>query len=353
MNNGLKAGIGIAAAALALWGAAMLGTSLLDSGEPKSQSVSTQPTGTKTTLHRPGAGTTTSSSSGQSSGDVVNHIELDRYTVTVAVGETEMPWVTMTPEAAEDKREIWSTSDASVATVDQIGNITGVKAGSCVVTVQAAANPEVKAEVQVTVTAAATTTAATTTAPETESVDELVARVSCKAKEPTYIGGILIVNKTYGLPATFDPGADSEMLAAFSSMRQDAQKQGLTLINSSNYRSYDDQVRLYKKYVLRDGQAQADTYSARPGFSEHQTGLVIDLNSVDDSFAGTPEAEWVAQNAYKYGFIVRYPKGKEDITGYQYEPWHIRYLGVDTATAVYRSGKTLEEYLGITSAYTQ
>lgn len=119
MNKGLKAGIGIAAAALVLWGAAMLGVSLLDSGEPKSQAASTQPAGTKTTLHRPGAGTTTSSSSGQSSGDVVNHIELDRYTVTVAVGETEMPWVTMTPEAAEDKREIWSTSDASVATVDQ------------------------------------------------------------------------------------------------------------------------------------------------------------------------------------------------------------------------------------------
>lgn len=75
------------------------------------------------------------------------------------------------------------------------------------------------------------------------------------------------------------------------------------------------------------------------------------MNTIDDSFADTPEAEWLAENCYKYGFIIRYPKGKEDITGYKYEPWHIRYLGTEKAADVYKSGLTLEEYLGIDSKY--
>ena len=120
-------------------------------------------------------------------------------------------------------------------------------------------------------------------------------------------------------------------------------------------RCYDndnsDQERIYNNYVAIDGIVKADTYSARPGHSEHQTGLAIDVNSIDYTFLNTPECEWLAKNAHKFGFIIRYPKGKEAVTGYSYEPWHIRFLGVDTATAVYNSGLCLEEYLGITSAY--
>lgn len=277
----------------------------------------------------------------------VTGISLDVYEVTVRVGETQMPWVTMTPAEAADKSEIWTSSDESVATVDEYGHITGKKEGNCVVTVKAAAAPSVKAEVKVTVKPAPKTTAP----PAGETIEQMVERVSSKAKKPTYIQGILIANKTYGLPRDFNPGANSEMLSAFSKMKADAAAQGLTLYISSDFRTYDLQVSLYTRYCYSSGQAGADTYSARPGFSEHQTGLVIDLNSVDDSFGYTAEAEWVAKNAHKYGFIVRYPKGKESVTGYKYEPWHIRYLGVDTATAVYNSGKTLEEYLGITSEY--
>ena len=163
-----------------------------------------------------------------------------------------MPIVTMTPAEAADKREIWTSSDPAVATVDALGNIKGVKVGSCTVTVAAAANPSVKAEVAVTVKAAASTTSRPTTkSTAAESVDALVARVSAKVKQPTYIQGILIANKTYGLPRSFDPGADSDMLNAFSKMRKDAAKQGLSLVNSSNYRSYDDQVRLYKCVARR------------------------------------------------------------------------------------------------------
>lgn len=168
----------------------------------------------------------------------------------------------------------------------------------------------------------------------------------------TYVNGILIANKTYALPSTYAPGGlDRTVQEAFNKMKGDAAKEGLTLWIASGYRSYDYQKNLYNRYVASDGQAKADTYSARAGHSEHQTGLCFDLNQVNDTFANTPESAWVNANAHKYGFIVRYPKGKESITGYKYEPWHLRYLGVELATSVYNSGLCLEEYLGITSVY--
>lgn len=170
-------------------------------------------------------------------------------------------------------------------------------------------------------------------------------------QEPTFVNGILIANKTYPLPKSYNYGNDPEALSAFEKMRSDAKKEGLNIYISSGFRSYELQERVYNSYVRDYGQASADTFSARPGHSEHQTGLAFDLNSIDDSFTNTPECEWVKKNCHKYGFIVRYPKGKEQITGYKYEPWHIRYLGVDIATNVYKSGLCLEEYLGITSCY--
>ena len=98
-------------------------------------------------------------------------------------------------------------------------------------------------------------------------------------------------------------------------------------------------------------EAEADRYSARPGHSEHQTGLAFDLNSLDQSFGQTKEGKWIAANSWKYGFILRYPQDKEAQTGYMYEPWHVRYLGKDVAKKVYDSGLCLEEYLNITSVY--
>ncbi len=172
-----------------------------------------------------------------------------------------------------------------------------------------------------------------------------------QADEPTYIDGILIANKTYALPEDYNPGLDSETESAFYTLSNAAAEEGLNIYLSSGFRSYETQNRIYNNYVSNYGQASADTFSARPGHSEHQTGLAIDVNSIDDSFAGTPEAEWLACHAHEYGFIIRYPKGKENITGYKYEPWHIRYLGVEKANEVYNSGLTLEEFLGIDSEY--
>lgn len=168
-----------------------------------------------------------------------------------------------------------------------------------------------------------------------------------------YIKGILVANKTYSLPSTYAPGdLLSEFTIAFTKMKKDAEVEGITLTVVSGYRSYERQTTLYNNYVARDGKVNADTYSARPGHSEHQTGLAADLNLVDTSFENTKAGKWLAQNCYKYGFILRYPKGKEAITGYIYEPWHFRFIG-DEAKNLYNNGNwiSLEEYLGIDSKY--
>ena len=152
-------------------------------------------------------------------------------------------------------------------------------------------------------------------------------------------------------PADYAPGVSEEAQSAFEEMAAGAAEDGINLYIASGFRSYDYQAQLYQRYVDRDGKEQADTYSARPGYSEHQTGLAFDLNEVSDAFIGTPEAEWLAAHAQEYGFIIRYPADKVAITGYKYEPWHVRYLGKETAAAVYESGLCLEEYLGIDSVY--
>ena len=168
----------------------------------------------------------------------------------------------------------------------------------------------------------------------------------------TYVENILIANKTYSLPESYNPGALlSECQKAFSEMQSAAAKEGLNIWNASGFRSYELQKSLYNRYSDRDGKEAADRYSARPGHSEHQSGLAIDLNEITNAFKNTKEGRWVAENCHKYGFILRYPEGKEAQTGYMYEPWHIRYVGVNMATKIYNSGLCLEEYFGITSAY--
>ena len=168
----------------------------------------------------------------------------------------------------------------------------------------------------------------------------------------TYVNGILIANKTYSLPSDYNPGKIlPDAQAAFNEMQAAAKKDGYNLTIVSGFRSYSYQSQLYNNYVARDGKAAADTYSARPGYSEHQTGLAMDINNASSSFNNTPEAKWIAANCYKYGFILRYPKGKENITGYMYESWHVRYLGKQLAKEVYDSGLTLEEFLCIDSKY--
>ena len=203
----------------------------------------------------------------------------------------------------------------------------------------------------------ATTAATTREEPAPESSEEDVVRTEngyvVEIRDGvTYIDDVLVVNKTYTVPADYAPGRlTDECAAAFAEMQAAAGAEGITLYESSGFRSYETQEALYQRYVDTDGQDAADRYSARPGSSEHQTGLAIDLNTVADDFGDTPEGQWVAAHCAEYGFILRYPEGKEDATGYMYEPWHIRFVGEEFAQKLTDSGLCLEEYFGITSEY--
>lgn len=162
-----------------------------------------------------------------------------------------------------------------------------------------------------------------------------------------YRGQNLIdVDKQYNLYNTSFKLSE-ECYEAFLKMYNDAKEQGYAFKINSAYRSYETQIKIYQGWVNKDGVALADTYSARAGFSEHQTGYAFDVRDypfTNDDYSKTKSFTWVSENAYKYGFIIRFPKDKEYITGYQYEPWHYRYCGTECATYIHDNDITFEEY---------
>lgn len=177
-----------------------------------------------------------------------------------------------------------------------------------------------------------------------------------------YIDGNIIVNKTYGVPSTFEPEnlvyvGKAQMVDYAANAMQElinaAASEGYTIFTMTGYRSYGFQASIYNGYLKEDSKENVDTYSARPGYSEHHTGLAVDVNSLNQSWGETPEGIWLNENCYKYGFIIRYPYGKDEITGYMYEPWHIRYIGKDLAEKLYNNGNwiTIEEYYNLSSKY--
>lgn len=137
----------------------------------------------------------------------------------------------------------------------------------------------------------------------------------------------------------------------FQKLVEDAAKENIDIVVTTAYRSYSFQSTLFNNYVAQKGEAEANKTSARPGESEHQTGLAADLSTKEinyrnsSDFGNTAAGKWIAKNCYKYGFIIRYPEGMEGITGYTYEPWHIRYVGKTAAEEIYDEDITLEEYL--------
>lgn len=184
-----------------------------------------------------------------------------------------------------------------------------------------------------------------------------------------YVDGYLIANKSYALPRTYVPknthvNADgitkvcnlcisNDAYTAWEDMVRDARKNTVSIWIQSGYRPYVAQETIYNRYVSTDGKEKADTYSSRPGHSDHQTGLAFDLNTINDAFGETKAGKWINNNCYKYGFIIRFPKNKQDETGYKYESWHLRYVGTDLSYQLYNDGnwRSMEEYFGITSKY--
>lgn len=176
----------------------------------------------------------------------------------------------------------------------------------------------------------------------------------------------LLVNRENGLNKDYIPEGLSIPNIPFSNKSEDEEKhvagiivkpleelvnrakeEGLILLGNSGYRSYRSQKNIYKNRIKSQGKELADAYVAKPGFSEHQTGLCIDITNKDRYFVeGTKEADWLGENCYKFGFIIRYPKKKKSITNIEYEPWHIRYVGKEAAKYIYDNKITLEEYLG-------
>lgn len=203
------------------------------------------------------------------------------------------------------------------------------------------------------------------------SMPEVILRVNIGLEQPFYENVTTIaqpyelsvlVNKYHQLPAGFTQRNLVNMAKKYTAsdgkqyllektayekyvqMADAAKKDGVSLRVVSAYRTEDFQRKLYNKKLKSTGKSNADNYSARPGFSEHQTGLAVDINSTRTSFENTSAFKWLQKNAYKYGYILRYQKGKEWITGYAYEPWHYRYVGIDAARIIYQEGITYEEY---------
>lgn len=139
-----------------------------------------------------------------------------------------------------------------------------------------------------------------------------------------------------------------EVFDAFLKMHEDANQNGIYLMINSSYRDYKSQTIVYNNYLKNHGEAYADKYAARPGYSEHQTGLALDIFSIDgalrNTFKDSQAYAWLKDNAHKYGFIIRYPEGKENITGFSFEPWHYRYVGIEAAKYIYENQITFEEY---------
>jgi len=217
--------------------------------------------------------------------------------------------------------------------------------------------PEEKQQTTKTTTTDTTTTAKTTSASTEASSEESSTKDIATEKQQSSqgsgmadvsLGYQMVVNKKHALPSTYAPGEDPTAGAQVKKLIQKMQELEYPISDVySGYRSYEYQEQLYNNYVAREGKEAADTYSARPGYSEHQTGLVVDVTKENGSFlkfGNTKEFEWMKENAHKYGFILRYTKEFESITGYTSEPWHYRYVGIDIASYIHEHPMSYEEY---------
>ncbi|KAB1653841.1 M15 family metallopeptidase [Pseudoclavibacter chungangensis] len=205
-------------------------------------------------------------------------------------------------------------------------------------------------------TATSTLPAGVTDITDPDSVTVLVNKLT-PLQPQDYAPSDLVRLADIGLLSSNDHSLRAPAADALKVLFAAAAAEGITLDGQSGYRSYETQTSLYNGYVADMGQAAADATSARPGYSEHQTGLAIDISSPDEPcalegcFSGTRAGQWLAAHAWEYGFILRFGDGQTGVTGYEFEPWHFRYVGVEVSTAMHDGGfVTYEEYLGAPAA---
>lgn len=267
----------------------------------------------------------------------IEKITVNKSKTKISLNNWSYVIATYSPEDAVNTELVWSSSDESIAIVED-GMIKSLGVGNCTITVSTKSAPYVSATVAVEVVS--NSSDYRYKQGEYGYPDTII-------EGPYYKDGILIVNKKYSIPSDFATGINKDALTALKEMQQAASKEGLSLPNISDFRSYTTQKNLYERYISESGLNYANTYSARPGHSEHSTGLAFDIGNINYAYGLTASGKWLSENCYKFGFIIRYQKGKEKITGYNYEPWHIRYVGKGNAEKIYNSGLSLEEYLNL------
>ena len=270
------------------------------------------------------------------------------------------------PSTTPTTRETTTTESTTTTTVPPTTTTTTTTAPPTTTTTAPPTTTTTTTAPPTTTTTAPPTTTTTTTAPPTTTttasgVVSPDGRSGSQLDSPAVINGVIIVNKNHWVSRNYQPLKadyleDKWKLApaamdAWQKMKAAAAADGITLVFTSGYRSYDFQNYLFNYYVETRGMEWASRSSARPGQSEHQTGLALDITadgkSFDQALAEQPVGRWLGDNAYKFGWILRYPKGKEAITGYKFEPWHYRYVGTAVAADFGpRNTLTLEEYLG-------
>ncbi|MBF0737888.1 D-alanyl-D-alanine carboxypeptidase family protein [Staphylococcus arlettae] len=169
----------------------------------------------------------------------------------------------------------------------------------------------------------------------------------------TKVNGHVLVNEQYSLPKTYNPGESKHARRQLNKLLAQAEKEEIDLKYRSGFRSYEEQQKLIKQAIKQDGRQKAYDYTAKPGHSEHQTGLAFDvgtdapLSNFKKEFGHSKEGRWLAKHAKQYGFIIRYPKGEENWTGYEYEPWHLRYVGDSLAHTIHEEQTSLEKYYNL------
>lgn len=268
---------------------------------------------------------------------IPEEIIVDKQKIELIETETTTISAQVKPTTIENKDVKFLSSDESIFKVNENGRITALKEGNAKLIIETIESPIITLEIPVNIKKKIIKQE------ETMEVSTIVQENTVG----TYINGVLVVNKKYKLPSTYNPGVQPVAQNQFNQMKEDAKKEGINLWIKSGFRSYETQKNIYNRNVNMYGEEIANSFSAKPGESEHQTGLAFDINSTRWDFEKTIEAKWLENNCYKYGFIIRYPKGKEKITGYVYEPWHIRYVGIEHAKNIYNRNICLEEYLGI------